>query len=458
MDDANRREAQPNMEYLKARLLIAEAEAARQEAALRDCKQARDRINAELAEVYRSRRWRLTEPLAKAKQLFFGNRQAPIIPPGAGGLCLKQPAVLVVDRHIPMEDRDAGSRSMFQYICLLREMGYPVVCLGADFEAPQPYASALERRGVTILSGEYYARHWREWVLQNKKHIALAVFSRPGPAYTFQRFVRENTKARAIYFGMDLQFLREQRAIDAGDRTVTERQLEETRATEFVVMSDADAVLLFSDKEVEIVRREFHIRAQAAPLFFYQDVPKRETPFGGTKNLLFVGGFAHKPNVDGILWFITKVFPLIQRELPDICLDIVGSGPPRELLGLAEDRIRVRGFLEEQALAGLYHASRLCVVPLRYGAGVKGKLVEAAYYGTPIVSTAIGMEGLPDIDKIMRPADTAEQFAAQVVEKYTDGREWEKERTALQNYVAKYFSYAGTKRMMEKLIDSLNSD
>ena len=98
----------------------------------------------------------------------------------------------------------------------------------------------------------------------------------------------------------------------------------------------------------------------------------------------------------------------------------MGSSVTPEIEKLKGNGIIVKGFVSEEELARLYDTCRLVVVPLRYGAGVKGKVVEALYYGTPMVTTSVGIEGIHDPDRVVKVTDETEEFANAVIELYQD--------------------------------------
>jgi glycosyltransferase involved in cell wall biosynthesis len=128
-------------------------------------------------------------------------------------------------------------------------------------------------------------------------------------------------------------------------------------------------------------------------------------------DLVFVGSMDWMPNVDGIRWFLAHVFPLIRQVKPDCKLAIVGRNPSQALLDEAKDLyITVTGTVSD--VRPFLWQSALSIVPLRVGGGTRLKIFEAMAAGTPVVSTAIGAEGLPvRHGETIRIADTAQQFA-----------------------------------------------
>lgn len=142
--------------------------------------------------------------------------------------------------------------------------------------------------------------------------------------------------------------------------------------------------------------------------------------FAKREGLLFVGGFAHPPNADAVLWFAREIFPAIRKELPDVKFYVVGSKVTDEIQALEQpdNGIVIKGFVSDEELERLYASCRVVVVPLRYGAGVKGKVLEALYNGAPVITTSIGAEGIPFVDQALKIEDTAEGFACQTTGLY----------------------------------------
>src|SRR6185369_5892949 len=136
-------------------------------------------------------------------------------------------------------------------------------------------------------------------------------------------------------------------------------------------------------------------------------------------DIMFVGGFAHGPNLDAVLWYIEKIHPLVLEKMPRTRLIVVGSNVPPQIQKLASASIIIKGFVSDQELEELYKTVKLIVIPLRYGAGLKGKTVEAMVNGVPFVSTSFGLEGL-QVDDWLQPHDNEQDFAKEVISLYND--------------------------------------
>jgi glycosyltransferase involved in cell wall biosynthesis len=156
------------------------------------------------------------------------------------------------------------------------------------------------------------------------------------------------------------------------------------------------------------------------PLYVLEPVElaRTETP---TPELLFVAGFNHPPNIDAAIWFVESILPSLRDKVPGLKLHIAGSNPSKAVLELACNDVTVHGYVSDEKLIALYGRAACAVVPLRFGAGVKGKVLEAIRYGVPLVTTSIGAEGIPDALEVMRVADEPEFFAQAVLDDLQGG-------------------------------------
>jgi hypothetical protein len=157
--------------------------------------------------------------------------------------------------------------------------------------------------------------------------------------------------------------------------------------------------------------------------------------FDARSGLLFVGSFWHAPNVDAVLWLCREVLPLARRQLPDLHARIVGAGAPPEVRALAGEGVEIAGQVPD--LQPDLDGARVSLAPLRYGAGVKGKVGEAMAHGLPVVTTSIGAEGMGiEPGRHALVADDAEAFAAAIVCAHQDQDLWESLRDAGRELIA----------------------
>jgi len=180
----------------------------------------------------------------------------------------------------------------------------------------------------------------------------------------------------------------------------------------------------------------------ASPLYVMDLAAEVAYDWQQRRDLLFVGGFNHPPNLDGLGWFVDEVMPLVWQACPELKLHVVGSNAPQAVQALAGERVIIHGYLSDEQLAAQYASARTVVVPLRFGAGVKGKVLEAVQFGVPLVTSSIGAEGLPLAEEIFNVADSAEDFSAAIVALERGDAVRLARRDRYHNYLCDYFSKA----------------
>ena len=332
--------------------------------------------------------------------------------------------ILFVDHYVPTFDKDAGSKTTYQYLQMLVKKGYVVKFLTDNFLREEPYTTLLGKMGIEVLYGESMYNDIWHWIEVHKSDISLVYFNRPHITIKYIDFVRDRTDIKIIYYGHDLHMLREFREYELnGD----EKKLEASkywRGIETELMHKADISYYPSQVEVDYIHENIDkdLNVKAITAYVYDDfLSDIERDFEKREGLLFVGGFAHTPNVDAVKWFMEEIWQKIRAELK-VNFYIVGSNPPDEIVALHNEAegVIVKGYVSDEELAKIYKNVRLVVVPLRFGAGIKGKVIDAMYNGLPMVSTSIGAEGIIGADDILNVADTAEDFAGNVIKLYDD--------------------------------------
>lgn len=329
--------------------------------------------------------------------------------------------ILVIDDNIPKYDTSAGARNIYQYIQIMLKMGFDIKFISADFKFDEQYTNKLQQLGVEVLWGKYCKQNWQIWLRENSSYIDFAFITRPQVAEIFLDEVKKATNAKVIYSVADLHFLRMRRAAAINGDDQMFKAAVKMEELEFAIMDKADVVLTLSYEEKSIIQDKLpNKETVVAPIFFYDNFDCGARNIGKTKGLLFVGGFSHSPNVDAALWFVREVWPILQTKLLDCKLYLVGSNPIKAIQELANDDVLVTGYVKDDELQELYQNTKVCIIPLRYGAGIKGKLIEAMYNRIPIVSTSIGAEGLNNIKEYVCCKDEAMEFANAVLEFYLD--------------------------------------
>ncbi len=366
-----------------------------------------------------------------------------------------KPHLLFVDHYLPHYDQDAGSKAAYQYLQILVNSGIQVYFIGDNFwhYPDTPYMDALTQMGVEVLYGNWYTDHWQEWLRENGRYMDYVILSRPHISVKYIDLVREVSDAKIIYFGHDLHFLREKREYEVKK---DEKYLESStywKKEELKLIEKSDVAYYFSDVEQSIIKENNSLlNVDVVPLFIYNDFKERSYIAKDRKDMMFVGGFSHGPNVDAMIWFIGSVWPLICKDLPDVHFYIVGSNPPQEILDMANEQITVTGFISDEEMEAYYAKCKLVVVPLRFGAGVKGKIVDAMYNALPLVTTSVGAEGIQNSQQYMKIADDAKTFSDTVTTLYQNEKLLEELSSESLRYCKKYFSVPYAKEKMANVI------
>ena len=353
----------------------------------------------------------------------------------------RKPIILIVDHYVPEPDRDAGSRTMLCFIRALLRAGLIVKFWPQNLHYSPGYTAALQDIGVEVAyGGDGDAFH--HWLGANGDDIDYALLSRPQVAAACIPELRRYADIRLLYYGHDLHFRR--LALQAqviGDSNIA-RQADDMEQLERSVWRDVDVVLYPSDEEAAIVTAmESGIVARSVLPYCFTDFAPPRTPTP-ERVILFIGSFAHTPNQEAVLWFVAHVLPLIRTKVTDAKLTIVGSNPPPTVQALATQDINVRANVSDAELREHYRTARVAVVPLRYGAGVKLKVVEALREGLPLVTTPVGAQGLPGLENIASICQEPQDFADAVCRLLTDDALWT-ERSATQiDYAASRYSEA----------------
>lgn len=349
--------------------------------------------------------------------------------------------ILFIDHYVPMYDKDAGSRCIFYYVNLFIKMGYNVKFIGDNFFKHEPYTTTLQQLGVEVLYGDYYYNNWKDWIKENGKYFDYVFLSRPHISIKYIDFMMENTNAKLIYFGHDLHFLREMREYEL---TGVEKALKESiyfKKIELELMRKADISYYLSNVELEEIRKEDpEVKTRRVPINIYDDIPEPNYVADERKEIIFVGGFGHPPNTDAVKWLGEIIMPLVWKSNPDIVLHIVGSKPPQEIQDFASDRMIIHGFVSDEDLEAMYQSVRMAIVPLRYGAGIKGKIIEAMMRGIPIITTSIGVEGIEGAENILKVSDSAEELAKYIIDLYSDDNDLKRIADEEYQYICENYS------------------
>jgi GT2 family glycosyltransferase len=343
-----------------------------------------------------------------------------------------RPRIVVFDERVPSPDRDAGSLRMFLILKTLAKWCHMIF---VPFNRPQSveYEHALWKEGIETADAEDY-----RGLLQNE-NVKAAIVSRPGIAEAFiPRIRRVNPKAGIVFDMVDTHFLRLQREHEISGEAATLAEAERYRKLERKLAQLSDIVWSASADDKEVMAREVPgKRIEVVPTI--HELRERGKPFEDREGLLFIGNLAHRPNADAVLFFMREVYPRLRQKLRGVRLDIIGDFGSDAIAAYNSEEVRVRGYVPD--VEPYLRDARVFIAPLRFGAGIKGKVGEAMAHGIPVVTTSIGAEGFGlthEFDVMI--ADDPESFATAIWQLYSDKELWQRVADNGRLRIEQYFT------------------
>ncbi len=358
---------------------------------------------------------------------------------------------LIIDACTPTPDQDSGSVRMINFMRILQDQGFQVCFIADNRQYEGKYTRALQAMGIEVFYHPFVSTPGT-WLAEVGASLDLVILSRHYVASNYIKLIRQYCPNARLWFDtVDLHFLREQRLAELENDSKLHEMAKETRRAELAVARAADLTLVVSSVEKQFL-------ANTEPDIPVDIVSNIHTvhgcrqPFSERKDIFFVGGFQHPPNIDSVQFFVQEIFPLVREKLPDIEFHIIGSKAPDYLRELAGNGVHFHGFVED--IEPYLDGCLMAVAPLRYGAGVKGKVNMSMSYGQPVVATPPAIEGMfaTDGEDVLVAAD-ANAFAKAVVRLATDEALWNKiSHNGLRN-VEQHFSFAAASAAVEAALN-----
>ncbi|MBU2025435.1 glycosyltransferase, partial [Patescibacteria group bacterium] len=330
--------------------------------------------------------------------------------------------ILFIDYMVPAYDKEAGHFIVFHYLKILKKLGHKIIFWPHNLARIEPYTQELQQLGIETVYGNV---SFKNFIQQSGRFIDFSFISRPQVAEEFIDPIKKYTDSKIIYLAHDLHFLRKEREVKITKNRKAGQLNKKEKQKEIRIMEKAHVSLFFSGKEVKILRKQApQITAQTIPWIQPANAPP-DFDYSRPRSGVFFVGSKHPPNIDGIKWFYEKVWPLVKKNNPDIVVKVAGNGLDKALSGLASKNFQILGFVKD--LDPFFKSSKIFISPLRYGAGIKGKILLAMSYGLPVVTTSIGAEGIGlKNNKSALIADSPQEFAEKIKRLYTDQELWKK--------------------------------
>jgi GT2 family glycosyltransferase len=360
--------------------------------------------------------------------------------------------VLFVDHRFPMVDSDAGAYASFQEIRLLQSLGAQVTFLPRNLAWMDRHTRALQRIGVECLHAPFVV-DFVNYVREHAAEYDVVFACRYRIGEEIVAAVRSSAPNTKFVLNLaDLHFLREFRESAAGSPGYTYDRAKRTRDAELATVMASDLTLSYTDVEISVLESHLTSPAKLARLPWVVETAKRpRKPFSQTKDILFLGGFGHPPNVQAVKFFAAEVMPQLRKTLPDVVFNVVGSSPTPEVLALASDAVQITGYVAD--LEEVFDASRIFVAPLLAGAGIKGKVLEGIARGAAMVLSHVAAEGTGLVDGVdCLIAKTPEEWATAVARLYGDEPLWATLGANAQRAAETRFSFEAGAELMRSAL------
>src|SRR5450830_670518 len=358
--------------------------------------------------------------------------------------------VLVVEACMITPDQDSGSVRMLAILELLVEQGCKVSFVADNLECRQPYVAQLQRAGVEVWFAPYI-NSVAQLLEQRGKLYDTILFCRHYIAAPYMGRIREwAPQARIVFDTVDLHYLREQRLAELENSSALMGTALKTREQELGVIRACDVTLVVSPIELGVLAQEVP-GADVRILSNIHEVEPAGPSYAEREGLLFIGGFRHPPNIDAVEWFLAKVWPRVHARLPELVFTVVGSHMPARIQAMTGPGVNIVGYVED--VNPLIAQARISVAPLRYGAGVKGKVNQAMAHGLPVVATGVASEGMglrPGVDLLV--ADDPQTYADEIVRLYGDEALWNSLAANGRANIPRHFSRANAAKALAGLV------
>lgn len=359
--------------------------------------------------------------------------------------------VLVVDAMTPEPTRDSGSLRLTAILRLLDEQGWHAMFLPDD-----GHASAAETAALGALGCEMLCRpavpDLPTWLREHGSELHAIMLCRHTVAGQYASLVRKYApQARLIFDTVDLHFLREQRAAELSGNATMMRQAELSRRSELALIEQCDVTFVVSPHERALLA-ELLPQARVELLSNIHEIHGCGLPYADRHDLVFIGGYGHPPNSDAIRWIAHEILPRLREALPEIRLHVLGDIPDSVRSELATPGLELHGRVTD--LAPWLDTCLASLAPLRFGAGVKGKINMAMSYGVPVIATHVAVEGMQlshGVDVLV--ADDVAGYAEAVQQLRTNSLLWEELSGHSLENVRRHFSMSAADEVLRRILN-----
>jgi glycosyltransferase involved in cell wall biosynthesis len=366
-----------------------------------------------------------------------------------------RPCVLMIDALYPRPDQDSGSNDQISFIAILKALGYQIYFVAdIEFGVVSDYRKALEDMGVTCVGYPTFSS-LEQFLSLNANNISLCFLSRVhfGGRH-FETLRKLCPNAKIIFNTVDLHYVREEQEAKLVENNDALAQALETRERELSVICAADATIVVSLKEQEMLRQIVPSANVAMVPLIRNYTSHRKIDFEHRSGIGFIGGFLHQPNVDAVNHFLDQIWPRVHDALPQVKFNVIGSNLPDHLAMRRDHGVVFVGYVRD--LEACLDKLRVTVAPLRYGSGAKGKIVSSLGHGVPCVASPIAAEGMGLVEGLhLAIGDSPERFANEIITLYQDPERWLKFSDAGLELIRQQYSMKHGLDLVGKILKSI---
>ncbi|MDJ0515222.1 MAG: tetratricopeptide repeat protein [Trichodesmium sp. MO_231.B1] len=366
-----------------------------------------------------------------------------------------QKRLLMIDACMLTPDQDSGSVTAFNLIKIFQSLNYKITFAPDNLLYVEKYTEDLQRLGVECLYCSHVTSIQSHLETYGSQYDVIYLARLEFTEKHIDNVRKFAPQAKIIYDTVDLHYLREQREAKLKNSLELLEKAIKTKERELALMAKVDCTLVVSMMEKQMLEQENPHLKNIEFFNMPRDIYGAEKEFADRKNILFIGGFQHPPNVDAMLYFVQEIFPLVKHKINDMKIFIIGSKAPEEILNLSSDDVIITGHVPD--ISEYFHSCKISIAPLRYGAGIKGKILTSFSYGLPVVATPIAAEGMGITDGYdVLIGDNPENFAQQVTNLYLDNKLWSKISQNSLDTISSRYSMKAVTNKFDELLSSLD--
>jgi len=341
--------------------------------------------------------------------------------------------IVFICRNMPTPDKDSGSNRLKEIIISFQELGFNCVICSKNAYRTDEYINYFSTLGIiTYVESNQFQNYFA--FLKSIPKVDYVWFNGPNELKkNLKKTIFNLPLSKTIFDMVDIHFLRYQRAIQLEPTRISLRKkYKKYLDIETKLAKNIDYVIAISEVEKEIMTH--HVDSNkiiTISNIHYPKIKKNEgLAFEKREHLLFIGS-THTPNIDSIHYLYNEIMPLVWKKLPDVKVVIIGNVIDK-IGEIKHSNFIFKGYIPD--IKPFFISNKMMIAPLRFGAGVKGKIGQAFEYYLPVITTSIGAEGMNLINgenAILE--DTSEGFANAIIELYTNKELWEKLQNQSEN-------------------------